>query len=83
MLQAEIDSTCETIDFFRFAVKQGLDLQVRWAIIRKSSLQSVHFFENLAIYHSLPLLLTPLRINLGVGQYSWPLLLCQNLNTST
>ncbi|CAI7991044.1 Delta-1-pyrroline-5-carboxylate dehydrogenase, mitochondrial [Geodia barretti] len=27
VLQAEIDSTCETIDFFRFAVKQGLDLQ--------------------------------------------------------
>ena len=28
VFQAEIDSTCETIDFFRFAVKQALDLQV-------------------------------------------------------
>lgn len=30
--QAEIDSTCETIDFFRFAVKQGLQLQGQPAV---------------------------------------------------
>ena len=29
VFQAEIDSTCETIDFFRFAVQQGLELQVQ------------------------------------------------------
>ena len=30
VFQAEVDSTCETIDFFRFAVQQGLELQVQY-----------------------------------------------------
>ena len=58
VFQAEIDSTCETIDFFRFAVKQGLDLQVKqyYSSINIFIVIKQHFILSWYKQHFIPLI---------------------------